>query len=177
MQCFCTSRPYFCVNLMQNSMILKKEQLLKNAAFDDVVKAGQKKVYPKMNELQSERWEREMDWIRLQRLQDGFLEMWNIVDTARTNMGATIGNARRGLENSMVAYSMGLTANDPLQGEGLPAFPFPDINLPLNVGVAIDNENRNRLVQLAEVVYGKSMMRAGLPILRLNGIILEFYRC
>ena len=146
-------------------MILKKEQLLKNAAFEDVVKAGQKKVYPKMNELQSERWEREMDWIRLQRLQDGFLEMWNIVDTARTNMGATIGNARRGLENSMVAY------------RGLPAFPFPDINLPLNVGVAIDNENRNRLVQLAEVVYGKSMMRAGLPILRLNGIILEFYRC
>lgn len=42
-------------------MILKKEQLLKNAAFEDVVKAGQKKVYPKMNELQSERWEREMD--------------------------------------------------------------------------------------------------------------------
>lgn len=158
-------------------MILKKEQLLKNAAFEDVVKAGQKKVYPKMNELQSERWEREMDWIRLQRLQDGFLEMWNIVDTARTNMGATIGNAHRGLENSMVAYSMGLTANDPLQGEGLPAFPFPDINLPLNVGVAIDNENRNRLVQLAEVVYGKSMMRAGLPILKLNGIILEFYWC
>lgn len=158
-------------------MILKKEELLKNAAFEDIVKAGKKKAFPCMNELECERWEREMDWIRLQRLQDGFLEMWNIVDTARTNMGATIGNARRGLENSMVAYSMGLTANDPLQGEGLPAFPFPDINLPLNVGVTIDNQNRNRLVQLAEVVYGKSMMRAGLPILRLNGIILEFYRC
>ena len=158
-------------------MILKKEQLLKNAAFEDVVKAGQKKVYPKMTELQSERWEHEMDWIRLQRLQDGFLEMWNIVDTARTNLGATICTARRGLENSMVAFCLGLTANYPLPDLGLPPFPFPDINLPLNVGVTIDNENRNRLVQLAEVVYGKSMMRAGLPILRLNGIILEFYRC
>ena len=61
--------------------------------------------------------------------------------------------------------------------EGLPEFPFPDINLPLNVGVTIDNENRNRLVQQAEVVYGKAMMRYGLPILKLNGIILEFFRC
>ena len=172
-------------------MILKKEELLKMGAFEARVKECQKIVYPDMNALVRERWERdpemnalvrerwehEMDWIRLQHLEDGFLEMWNIVDEARTTMKATIGNAHRGLENSMVAYCLGLTATNPLPDEGLPEFPFPDINLPLNVGVTIDNENRNRLVQLAEVVYGKSMMRYGLPILKLNGIILEFFRC
>ena len=158
-------------------MILKKEELLKMGAFEARVKECQKNVYPEMNALVRERWEREMDWIRLQHLEDGFLEMWNIVDEARTTMKATIGNAHRGLENSMVAYCLGLTATNPLPDEGLPEFPFPDINLPLNVGVTIDNENRNRLVQLAEVVYGKAMMRYGLPILKLNGIILEFYRC
>ena len=158
-------------------MILKKEQLLKNASFEEIAKEGKKKALTCLNEMEEERWEHEMDWIRLQRLQNGFLEMWNIVDTARTSLGATICTARRGLENSMVAFSIGLTANYPLDHLSLPPFPFPDINLPLNVGITIDNANRNRLVQLAEVVYGKSMMRAGLPILKLNGIILEFYRC
>jgi len=158
-------------------MILNKEQLQKMGAFEARLKECVKNSYPDLNELTRERLERELDWIRLQHLEDGFLEMWNIVDEARTTMGATIGNAHRGLENSMVAYCLGLTATNPLPEEGLPPFPFLDINLPLNVGVTIDNENRNRLVQLAEVVYGKSMMRYGLPILKLNGIILEFFRC
>lgn len=158
-------------------MILNKEQLLKMGAFEARAKECVKKAYPELNNLTRERLERELDWIRLQHLEDGFLEMWNIVDEARTSLGATIGNAHRGLENSMVAYSLGLTAINPLTEEGLPLFPFPDINLPLNVGISIDNENRNRLVQLAEVVYGKSMMRYGLPIIKLNGIILEFFRC
>ena len=158
-------------------MILKKEELLKMGAFEARVKECQKIVYPDMNALVRERWEREMDWIRLQHLEDGFLEMWNIVDEARTTLGATIGIAHRGLENSMVAFCLGLTANNPLPEEGLPEFPFPDVNLPLNVGVSIDSENRNRIVELAEVVYGKALMRFNLPILKLNGIVLEFYRC
>ena len=158
-------------------MILTKEKLLKMQNFETLVKKEMKSAYPDLNPLTRERFEREMDWIRIQHLEEGFLEMWNIVEEARTSLEATVGTARRGLENSMVAYSLGFTDKDPLPANGLPAFPFPDPMLPLNVGVSIDSENRNRLVKMAEAVYGRSMMRAGLPILRLDGIILEFFRC
>lgn len=158
-------------------MIATKEQLLKKGNFEDQVKGGSGRVYPKMSALTRERFERELDWIRVQNLEDGFLEMWNIVEEARTSLNATIGTARRGLENSLVAYCLGLTDHDPLPAEGLPAYPFTDNMLPLNVGVSIDAENRNRLVEIAEPVYGKAMMRGGLPVLRLEGIVLEFFRC
>lgn len=152
------------------------KQMTKDMAFVAEVKKRATQVYPTMSELARERFEREMDWIRIQRLQEGFMQMWEIVEAART-MEATIGTAQRGLENSMVAYCLGLTDKDPLPAQGLPAYPFPDPVLPLNVGVGIGLEHRNRVVAAAEAKHGKSMMRAGLPILKLNGIVLEFFKC
>lgn len=158
-------------------MIGALQHLKKNGAFEAQVKKGAAEVYPKMSALTRERFDREMDWITVQQLKDGFMEMWAITEEAR-EIGATVGTAHRGLENSLVAYCLGLTDKDPLpeNGESLPPYPFTDPMLPLNVGISISAEHRNRLVAMAEPVFGKSMMRAGLPILTLNGIVLEFFR-
>ena len=46
-------------------MIATKEQLLKKGNFEDQVKRGSGRVYPKMSALTRERFERELDWIRM----------------------------------------------------------------------------------------------------------------
>lgn len=46
----------------------------------------------------------------------------------------------------------------------------------LNVGIRFDPDKRNTVITLAEEKFGKSMMRTGVPILKLDNIILEFHR-
>lgn len=49
-------------------------------------------------------------------------------------------------------------------------------NKKFNVGIRFDPDKRNTVITLAEEKFGKSMMRTGVPILKLDNIILEFHR-
>ena len=76
-----------------------------------------------------------------------------------------------------MAYCLGLTDKDPIaENQISPEFSQESKIRNLNVGIRFDPDKRNTVITLAEEKFGKSMMRTGVPILKLDNIILEFHR-
>lgn len=136
-----------------------------------------KTLYPAMNGGAAERMEQELTWIERNGLVTGFLQLKEIMDMAYSHLNMTIGSGRGFLGGSIVAYCLGLTAEDPIAaGRFSTEFRQADYTPCLNVSIYFDPEKRNEAVALAETKFSKAMMRAGLPIIKLDKVILEFRR-
>lgn len=165
--------PKFAEDLKQIVMANALFQLWKKGSFEKQVAKRVGTAYPTMNGQVSERFECEMDWIRKQQLQQGFMDMWNIVEFAHA-IGATVGIAKRGLENSLVAYCLGLTSNNPAADGEVPEFPFAQSHYTQKFGISIDASHRTPLVLAANGKHGYRMDHNKLTM-TLHGIDLEVH--
>lgn len=136
-----------------------------------------KNVYPSMTDEIVQRINMEIEWIERQKLVRGFLQLMTIMEAAYSQLDMSIGHENGFLSGSVVAYCLGLTDKDPIaENQISPEFSQKSKIRNLNVGIRFDPDKRNTVITLAEEKFGKSMMRTGVPILKLDNIILEFHR-
>jgi hypothetical protein len=133
--------------------------------------------YAEITDAIPARLEMELQWIFKHNLMEGFGQLEEVMTIARSEFGMEPGVSDPFLNGSAVAYLLGLTPQDPI-ALGLQAAEFTqeDFQPRLNVRITVDAEKRSAFIARLEELFGKSMMRTGVPIFKLSGIILECQR-
>lgn len=130
-----------------------------------------RKVLGELDGAMRMRLKDEAEWILGKGLKTAFSALTEIVSHARNVMGLEVQLFNDAVNSSVIAYVWGITKENPMDGGK--AFDIENTT-PLNVGIVVDINSRNELVRWAEPLYGKAMMRMGLPIIKQEGMIFEF---
>lgn len=138
---------------------------------------GARRIYGEITPEHQTLIDHELMWIANSELTEGFLALKVIADGVRNEFSSSIGADHGVLAGSIVAYSLGLIGNDPLNTdlEGQ-TFRPAELQTPLNVSMHLEPSKRNDIVAWVAKKYGPSMMRLGVPIIKLPGVVLEFHR-
>jgi hypothetical protein len=118
--------------------------------------------------------EAELDAICQNGLTDDLLTLAKIVEGIRQELGFEQEADLCSLNGSLVPYILGITKVCPNSASYV-----PDLfaaQKPLQVVVAYDNEIRNRAVDWVKAHHEGVTTRLGQPILKLQGIVIEFKR-
>lgn len=138
---------------------------------------GAKQIYGEITDDIQALIDQELSWIENSGFTEGFLALKVIADTAKNDFSSPVGADHGILAGSIVAYCLGLIANDPLNTEFQnTTFRPAELTPSLNVSMHFAPEKRNEIVAWASQKYGPSMMRLGVPIIKLPSLILEFHR-
>lgn len=165
--------------MKKQSLAKKEKALVKTQAeslmFQTLRKASS--LYPSIDDTLMQRLKKEVDWFAKQHFAKGVLMARDIVEKISATFSTSIGEDDGFLSGSVVAYSLGLTLNDPIAaGKETEVFSSDEDLHCLNIRIRLCPDIRNAAVEVAEAMYGKSMMRMGVPIMRLDNVILEFQR-
>ena len=116
----------------------------------------------------------ELDAICQNGLTEAVLNLAKIVEGAKRELGVEPEADKCSLNGALVPYILGITTIHPDSASYIPGVCTAE--LPLQVTIAYDNENRNKVLDWVKAHFDGVTTRLGQPIIKLQNMFVEFKR-